>query len=177
MFKLNSYFSDNNIVPIKNYTFGAKISFNYMFKNNFGIYTGLGLESNYTNENNQSNKVSVFRGQIGPSYKFINKPNLFMTITPNYTYETMGVNLTFNSTNSVGSFLQNKIGNSLQLNRKSHSLGLLLSVNLFKDYVVDFGYSYNLNQSAFNFVGSTNQNGLPMERNGVFMISTLVKIK
>jgi hypothetical protein len=33
-FKLNNYFAEQQITPIKPLTFGAKINFNYMFKNN-----------------------------------------------------------------------------------------------------------------------------------------------
>ncbi len=176
-FKLNDYFSENQITSTKNHIFGSKITFTYMFKNNFGIYAGMVAGGNLNKKNNQSNRLKMFRFQIGPSYRFIKKPNLSMVISPLYSNESMGIDLIFNSSTSVNSFLQNKSGNALQLNRNSHYVGLNLSTVLIAQFTIDLAYSYNVNQSAFSMYGNTSKNTLPLEQNGVFMVSVMTRIK
>lgn len=176
-FKLNDYFSENQITQTKINIFGSKVTFTYVFKNNFGIYASIVAGTSLNKKNNQTNRLKMFRFQIGPSYRFIKKPNLTLEISPLYSNESMGVNLTFLSGSSVNSFLQNKSGNSLKLNRNSHYVGLNLSTVMIDQFTIDLAYSYNLNQSAFTMDGNTSKNTLPLERNGVFMVSVLTRIK
>lgn len=177
-FKLNNYFSEYQITPVKNLTFGSLITVNFLFKNNIGIYTSIGAGSSLNNKNNQSNKLNVFRLQLGPSYQFINKTKLKMTISPLYSYESMHSRLYFNSNVNLSTFFQNKTGNAIELNRISSYLGLNLSTYMFDFLTLNLEYSYNINQSAFKMIGNSNSStSLPLEQNGVFTVSFLTKIK
>jgi hypothetical protein len=101
-----------------------------------------------------------------------------MIVSPLYSNESMGVNLTFNSPSGINTLLQSKTGNSIQFYKTNHYVGLNLSTLLFDLITIDLAYSYNVNQSAFNFEGNTaNLAQLPAGRNNEFTVSFLTRIK